>query len=593
MDSYRNWFRLMKQVVRSSPATALALSAVTVLVGLHPLLEFRAFQGLVDSLTTAATGQTAAWAESWLWLSLLAGSFGLGEIGARALQPLRVRLRLEAEAALSQRLLERACSAPLAQVESPAYQDRLARAQRGLREHLEGVVVFSQEIAWRGLSAASVLGVITALDWRAAGVLLSVGFPVWMVQARQATAFVDLFRSQVPRVRRASYLSGLLLQRRGAAEVRLFGLADGLIGEWRSVWGSIAEERLAMAARRGRSQAVTLSLGNLAQVGALGFLGFGALAGSLTVGAFASSVRAVQGLQEATLTLMMRAGELHGETLFAADLLSLLEEGPEDRAEAAPPQDEPPPAEVLVDGLSFRYPGLGAETLRNLSFALRPGETVALVGENGAGKSTLVKLLLGLYRPSAGQVLIDGTPAGEAVGAAVRARTAPVFQEYLRYSLTAGENIGVGEVTSIGDTARVAAAAESGGAAEVVASLPAGYETLLGPEFDGGAELSGGQWQRLAVARAYMRRASLLVLDEPTAALDPMAEVEVFGRFRELTRGRTAIFISHRLGAARLADRILVLKQGLLVEAGTHAELLARNGEYAALFRAQAHWYVA
>jgi putative ABC transport system ATP-binding protein/ATP-binding cassette subfamily B protein len=226
-----------------------------------------------------------------------------------------------------------------------------------------------------------------------------------------------------------------------------------------------------------------------------------------------------------------------------------------------------------------------------VTFRVEPGELIALVGENGAGKSTLVKLLMGLYPPTEGSVQVDGTAPASPEGAPVQPRMASVFQDFARYSIAAGENVGVGEVPAVTDMARIEVAAAGSGASAVIESLPHGYDTILGKQWAGGEELSGGQWQKVAIARGYMRLASLLVLDEPTAALDPLAELEVFRRFQALVKGRTAFLISHRLGAARLADRVFVLKEGRLVEAGSHDELMARNGEYAALFRAQAGWY--
>jgi ATP-binding cassette subfamily B protein len=264
-------------------------------------------------------------------------------------------------------------------------------------------------------------------------------------------------------------------------------------------------------------------------------------------------------------------------------------EGDEPRAGAAAPQ-------LQSDGIrfcqvQFTYPGGQRPAIEGIDLHIRPGERIALVGENGAGKSTLARLLLGLYRPTAGEILVEGADLQSIDPAAWRAQAAAVFQDYMRYTSSARENIGYGHIERLGDDMAIVAAAQQSGASAVVAQLPQGYATLLGKEFEGGVDLSGGQWQTFAIARAYLRDAAVLVLDEPAAALDALAEQEVYRQFLSMSAGKTVLLISHRLGAARLADRILVLQRGRIAEAGTHAELLAAGGHYAQLYRLQAAWY--
>jgi ATP-binding cassette subfamily B protein len=280
------------------------------------------------------------------------------------------------------------------------------------------------------------------------------------------------------------------------------------------------------------------------------------------------------------------------------EYLALLEEptgarqfSREQAAPTATPAGQATPT-IQFEAVSFRYPGAARNVLDQLSFTLRPGERIALVGENGAGKTTLAKLLLGLYRPTSGRISIGGVDIAELDQGWWRTHAVAVFQDYVRYAVTARENIGFGDLARLSDSAAIQRAAQRSGADAVVAALPHGYETILGKAFDAaGSDLSGGQWQKLAIARAYLRDAAVLVLDEPTAALDARAEVEVYRQFRDVAQGRSVLLISHRLGSARLADRILVLAGGQISESGTHAELLARGGHYAILYRTQAAWY--
>jgi ATP-binding cassette subfamily B protein len=286
---------------------------------------------------------------------------------------------------------------------------------------------------------------------------------------------------------------------------------------------------------------------------------------------------------------MLGLTQIADRALYLEDLYSFLELAPT-LTSPAQPQRFPDRLRsgVVFEGVGFRYPGNDDWVLRELSFEIRAGETVALVGENGAGKTTIVKLLSRLYDPTEGRILIDGVDARAYAIEDLRNRVGVIFQDFVKYNFAAVTNIGVGRIDAAEDRQRIEAAAEASLASDVIARLPGGYDQVLGDMFNAGMELSGGEWQRIAIARAYFRDADLLILDEPTAALDARAEAAVFDRFRDLSRDRTAVFISHRFGTVRLADRIIVLERGRVRESGSHAELLAANGQYASLFRLQA-----
>ncbi|HOU65066.1 MAG TPA: ABC transporter ATP-binding protein, partial [Thermomonas sp.] len=297
-------------------------------------------------------------------------------------------------------------------------------------------------------------------------------------------------------------------------------------------------------------------------------------------------------LRQLLESLLVGFSQVAGQALYLDDLYSFFEIEPEIRSKPdAIAVPDPIRQGFVFDNVGFRYEGADRWALRGLSFELHAGEVLALVGENGAGKTTLVKLLARLYDPDEGRILLDGRDLRDYDLDDLRANTGVIFQDFVRYHLTAAENIGVGLIEAMGDRARVELAARKGMADEVVAALPKGYDQIIGRRFKEGVDLSGGQWQKIAIARAYMRDAQVMILDEPTAALDARSEFEVFERFKELSDGKTAVLISHRFSSVRMADRILVLADGKVESSGTHEQLMAQGGRYAELFELQAAGY--
>jgi ATP-binding cassette subfamily B protein len=316
------------------------------------------------------------------------------------------------------------------------------------------------------------------------------------------------------------------------------------------------------------------------------------LGGTISVGGLTLYVQAADGVQQAFSALLGGLQSMYEHQLYLKTLFELLDFQPQVRA----PEQPVPVRHPIQEGIEFRhvtytYEGKDEPALKDVSFHIARGETVAIVGHNGAGKSTLVKLVARLYDPQSGQVLIDGRDIREYDPDELRGEFGVLFQDYVSYQFSARENIGIGRVERLDDTPAISEAASKSGAAAVIERLPEGYDTVLGKWFDGGVNLSGGEWQKVALGRAFMREAQILILDEPSAALDAKAEFELFSRLRELAHGRTAIFISHRFSTVRQADRILVFEQGSLIESGTHEELLALGGRYAELFNLQAASY--
>ncbi len=377
-----------------------------------------------------------------------------------------------------------------------------------------------------------------------------------------------------------------------AKEVKIFGLNAFLIERYRPWPTAIYQENRQLAARRAGWGGLLTALGTLGYYVAYAFIAWRTLSGDFTIGDLtflSGSFRRLRNLLEG---LLIGFSQVAGQALYLDDLFSFFEIEPEIVSPENPrPFPRPIRQGFTFEDVGFRYPGAERWAVRHLSFTLQAGEVLALVGENGAGKTTLVKLLARLYDPDEGRILLDGHDLREYDLDELRANIGVIFQDFVRYHLTAAENIAVGRIEARDDRARIAAAAERSLADEVIRKLPEGYDQIIGKRFRTGVDLSGGEWQKIAIARAYMRDAQLLILDEPTAALDARAEFEVFQRFKELSEGKTAVLISHRFSSVRMADRILVLADGQVEAMGTHEELLAQGGRYAELFELQATGY--
>jgi ATP-binding cassette subfamily B protein len=377
-----------------------------------------------------------------------------------------------------------------------------------------------------------------------------------------------------------------------AKEVKIFGLNAFLIDRYRALATSFFEANRRIAQRRAQVGSVLSAIGTIAYYVAYAYIVWRTLHHELTIGDLtflAGSFRRLSSLLEGLLTGF---SQVAGQALYLDDLFSFFEIEPEI---VSPPNARPFPAPLregfVFQDVGFRYAGAERWAVRHLSFTLRAGEVLALVGENGAGKTTLVKLLARLYDPDEGRILLDGRDLREYDLLALRSNIGVIFQDFVRYHLTAAENIAVGRIDAGGDRARIVRAAKRSLADEVIRKLPEGYDQVIGRRFRTGVDLSSGEWQKVAIARAYMRDAQVLILDEPTAALDARAEFEVFQRFRDLSRGKTAVLISHRFSSVRMADRIVVLADGAVEAIGTHEQLLEQGGRYAELFELQAAGY--
>lgn len=405
----------------------------------------------------------------------------------------------------------------------------------------------------------------------------------------------EMYRWQRQRTsteRKSQYLHWMLTHSLYAKEIRLFNLGILFSRRFRQLRQQLYRESLQIATKRSLQSLVTQVSATLAVYGSYAFIAYQTLQGTFTVGTLVMYYQAFGRGQDALRGVLNSLAGLYEDNLFLFNLQEFLESKPK----VIEPSHPKPIPKLKQKGIqfhrvSFQYPSSNRKGLEDISLTIQPGEVVALVGENGAGKTTLIKLLCRLYDPTAGTITFEGVDLKELATADLRRQISIVFQDYAKYYLTANENIWLGNIDLPPNDEHIEKAARKAGADDVIKSLPKGYETLLGNWFEDGEELSIGQWQKIALARAFLRDAQIIVLDEPTSALDPKAEAQVFEKFRQLLQGQSAILISHRLSTIKMADRIYLLEDGTITESGTHQELMQLGGTYAHLFETQAQHY--
>jgi ATP-binding cassette subfamily B protein len=493
--------------------------------------------------------------------------------------------------ASSVRLMEHAATLDLEDFEHAEFQDQLERARRQTSGRMALIAqLFSQ--AQDIVTVASLAAALVVYSPWLIVLLLVALVPAFVGEAHFNAQSYSLDYRRTPERRELDYVRQTAASVETAKEVKIFGLNRFLIDRYVRLATDFYAANRRLAQRRAFWGALFTTIGTVGYYLAYTYVAWRTLAGQFTVGDLtflAGSFRRLRTLFEGLLASFSSTA---GQALYLDDLFSFFEVKPEILSPDNPrPFPKPIRQGFVFENVGFRYPGNERWAVRHLSFTLRAGEIVALVGENGAGKTTLVKLLTRLYDPDEGRILLDGHDLREYDLDGLRGNMGVIFQDFVRYNLTAADNIAVGRIIARNDRPRVERAATRSQADEVIGKLPAGYEQMIGKRFKDGVELSGGEWQKIAIARAYMREAEVLILDEPTAALDARSEYEVFRRFKEISEGKTAILISHRFSSVRMADRILVLADGKVEAAGTHEELVAQRGRYSELFELQAAGY--
>lgn len=592
--------RTIRLIWHIGPGYSLALLLLALIDGLLPVARLWVAGIIVDRLIRILNTPGSDW-HRLIPFVLLEFSFTvIGMIAQSAGQAVQTILSRLLATDISRAVMGVAIRLDYALLEDPEFHNQLQRAQRdasyrpvnllmGITSGLTGLIGF--------LGALLTLARMHPI---APVAIVVFGLPYFLVQSRAAKAAFSLSIMQSPDVRRMTYLSLLTGTLDGAREIRLFGLGPYLTTRYEEIARRVQRESVRLAWSRGIGGSIAAFVAACAYFGAYLYLISQVAAGRLSVGSLTVYIGLFLQSQIQMLTIAGGVGSVLENGLFLRDLFSFLDRDlphptePVERDRARKVSfinDAENVSGVTFAGVSFRYAGGDHDVLTDVSLVIPRGKVVAIVGENGAGKTTLIKLLCGLYQPTAGRVLLDGRDLATLDPAVLRAELGVLFQDFVHYSLTARENIGFGDISQVHSLAQVEEAACHAGAETIIAQLPHGYETQLGKIFDEGTELSGGEWQRIALARAYMRDAPILILDEPTASLDPKAEQQLFSEVRQMVAGRTAILISHRFSTVRLADEIIVLHEGRAVEQGDHRQLIQKNGRYAELYELQAAAY--
>ena len=568
-----------------------AAAALTLVGGLLPAGVAWVGAQIVDAVLQAMHS-AAHDVRHMLHLVLLEGVLVAALSGVqRGLSLCQALLRAQLGQRVNVMILEKALTLELRQFEDSEFYDKLTRARREASSRPLSLVMRTFGLVQNLVSLLSFAVLLVRFSPWTVVVLLVAGVPAFIAETKFSGDAFRLFRWRSPETRMQMYLETVLAREDHVKEVRLFGLGGRFLQRYRDIFTRLYGQDRALSIRRDTWGFVLGLLATVTLYGAYAWIALAAVAGGITLGQMTMYLLLFRQGQGAVAAMLAAVGGMYEDNLYLSTLYEYLETPVAPLAGSA--QRGPhPEAGIVFEQVSFSYPGASEPTLVDISLQLPPGSSLALVGENGSGKTTLIKLLTRLYAPTAGRILFEGLDIRDWDETALRERIGVIFQDFARYQLRVGENVGAGDEAHFEDQARWREAAQKGRAAAFIAELPQGYETQLGKWFRDGRELSGGQWQKIALSRAFMRTgADVLVLDEPTAAMDARAEAEVFEHFRQLARERITILISHRFSTVRMADQIAVLERGRIIERGTHAALTAAGGHYAQLFALQARGY--
>jgi ABC-type multidrug transport system fused ATPase/permease subunit len=596
-ETLRNVARTLAMVANIAPRALLVYVLTQCVSALCDVALVWVARNIIDAVVYAAAhrGHEGAARDALFWVALEFGVVATQKLLAQIDGYLTTVLRSELGLHVNARILEKALNVSYAHFEDPDFANRMTQARREASQRPFLMFTGAVGLCRDALVFAGYTALLSSLGPWAMIVLTVSAVPAVLGEGYFGRLAFERQSARTQRNRQLFYLESVLTQESTVKEVKLFSLGRWLTERYRQIHLGFHAEESALAGRRARWLFVLSTLSSVALYGAYVVVASRAAHGVMTLGAMTLYLAVFSRGQALLQRALGALARMYEHDLYMSNLLRFLtlDDDEPDRAlvDLTAHEATRPPPSVCFEHVSFRYPGATRDVLNDVSLTLAAGETVALVGRNGAGKTSLVKLLVGLYRPTAGRILLDGVDTATLHPSEVRQRVGVIFQDFVRFQFSAGENVGVGWLPRCDDRAAIERAIDDAGAREVIDRLAQGIDTPLGRAF-GGDDLSVGQWQRVALARAFMRPSALLVLDEPTASLDAESEHEVFQRFKDLKAGRTALLITHRFASVRMADRVVVLERGAVIEEGTHGALIEAGGAYAAMFRTQAEGYL-